>query len=337
MSEQSVGYDVQPVDEQFQISPLLEKIRLQTGGTPESVKTYFQTLSFDGFSELLNELNSYFRRIPGEHTMDGTGFMTDGYMPPDPNDRVPLLKEAFEKAIKEDVPEKCAMILGMSILTIHPYLEANGRTSRTIFALLINGYSGSMEDKTLFAAIGDQDEDEYHRSGSHIIDLDPNNSKLKDDLSLADLIFNDMRNTAISNRFGANHPVLPIRVGFAQFDRNYNSESKLSREEQFELGSMFRSNNLAFVACINSFSDELYEKSLKHINFEGKEYDVIAYKNIIKDITSDDLSSLRSAFRQARIDYVRKLMDVTCRDDFQDIYQYYDSRLEEWKKQNQLV
>lgn len=336
MSEQSKGLEVQPVVEQFQIPPVLEKIHNQTAGTPESVKQYFETLSFDDFSELLNGLNGFYRGTLGQQTMDGDGEISDGYMPPNPKDRVPLLKEAFEKAIKEDSPDKCAMVLGMSILTIHPYLDGNGRTSRTIFALLTNGYSGSNKDKSLFMEIGEKDnEGKYHRSGSHIVDLDPNNSEFENGDSLSDLIYWGMKKTAVINRFGDNLSNLPIKVGFTNSDRNYNPESKLNKEEQLELSSIFESNPLAFVACVDSFSDELYKKSLRHINFEGNEYDVISYRNIIKDITDDDLSKLKDSFRQARIDYVRQIMNVVDRNNYQNIYQQYFGKLEKWKTKNQ--
>lgn len=335
MNDQSAGIEAQPITEQFQLPPLLEKIHIKTNGTPESVKQYFGTLSFDDFSQLLNGLNGFYRNTSGEQSMDGDGKMGNGYMPPDPKDRIPLLKEAFEKAIKEDSPEKCGMVLGMSILTIHPYLDGNGRTSRTIFALLTNGYSGSEKDKTLFAEIGEKDnENEYHRSGSHIIDLDPNNSELKKGLSLADLVYWDLKKIAVENRFGANLSDLPIRVGVNNYDQYYNPESKLSKEEQLELSNIFESMPLAFVACINSFSDELYKKSLRHVNFDGSEYDVISYENIIKDITSEDLFDLRSAFRQVRVDYVRQIMKVTNREDYQNIYQQYFDKLEKWKTKN---
>lgn len=326
-------------EEKFQIPSVLEKIHSQTNGTPESIKKYFETLSFDNFSNLLNELNGYYRGIHSQHNMDGNGKMSDGYMPPDPKDRVPLLKEAFEKAIKEDSPEKSAMVLGMSILTIHPYLDGNGRTSRTIFALLTNGYSGSNEDKKLFAEIGEKDnEDEYHRSGSHIIDLDPSNSNVENDYSLSDLIYGDMKKTAVINRFGIDYSGnLPVRVGFTNSDWNYNSESKLNEVEQHELGNIFESNALAFVACINSFSDELYKKSLRDISFKDDEYIVISYSNIITEITDNELDNLKNTFRKVRVDYVRKIMSITERDNFETIYHQYSSRFEKWKTQNRDI
>lgn len=336
MTEQLAEIDVQPASEPFQTPPMLEMIRAQTNGTPESIKQYFETLSFDDFSGLLNGLNAYFRGISGPHKMDGYGLMADGYMPPDPNDRAPLLKEAFEKAVQADSPEKCATILGMSILTIHPYLDGNGRTSRTIFALLTNGYSGSNEDKVLFSEIGAKDEDEEgnHHSGYHVIDLDPSGVKVGDRW-LSYVIYGGMKELAIVNRFGTHLPDLPIRVGHTNADRKYNQESHLNAEEQLELNDMFGSNALAFVACINALSDELYGQSLYHVNFDGNEYNVISYKNIINDITRNELSDLRTAFRQARIDYVRQLMNIADREDFQTIFQQYRNTLNEWKIENQ--
>lgn len=336
MTEASTGLDKQPTGEQFQIPSILDKIRSQTGGTPEAIRKYFDALPFKVFSGLLNELNGWYRGILKQQKMDGDGMVADGYMPPDPQDRIPLLKEAFEKATKEDTTEKCAMILGMSILTIHPYSDGNGRTSRTIFALLTNGYSGSKKDKALFAAIGgkNQDENGNHSGGNYIITLDPTIRELRDRPSLSDLIYEDMNRSAITGRFNANLPDLPIRVGFSTSDRRYNPESKLNAEEQLELGNIFGSRELAFIACINSFSDELYKKSLRRINYRGDEHYVISYRNIINDITVDDLSRLRGSFRQTRLDYVRKLMNISNREDFPDIYRQYSKRLEQWKSQN---
>ncbi len=360
----SGGQDQDP-QEQSQVSPVLEEIRNQTDGTPESIKKYFETLSFDGFSEMLNGLNAYFRRISGQHKMDGYGH-TPSYIPPDPKDREPLLKEAFEKAIKEDSPEKCATVLGMSILLIHPYLDGNGRTSRTIFTLLSNGYSGSEKDKMLFSAIGDKDdEDECHHSERTIVDLDPGKVKVENHL-LSDLIDWNMRKAVIRNRFNISLPDLPdrvrnlnsdliywdigereienysgfklsnlsTRVGVGTVDRDYKADSNLTKDEASELSKIFTFSNLALLACMNTFSDELYNKSLTHINYEGKEFAYITYKNVVNNITSKELSSLRNAFRQARIDYVREMIRVTNRSDFQDIYDQYSAELEEWKKRD---
>ena len=353
MNDQSIGPEIQPtveniqisqsqsqeLQEQLQIPLVLEEIRSQTDGTPESIKKHFETLSFEDFSVFLNRLNGYFRNIPGQHTMDGYGLMMNGYVPPDPKDRVPLMKEAFEEAVKEDSPEKCATVLGMSILTIHPYVDGNGRTSRTIFALLTNGYSGSKEDKTLFSEIGQKDNENAediefngHSRGNIKINLDPSSVKIGD-VPLSLLIDAEIKWSALTNRFGHNLTEYPVRVGgLGGLHFKYNPRLKLNEVEQRELNKIFGSNAIAFVACINSFSNELYKKSLKHINFEGKEYDIISAQNIIEDITVDELSKLRIAFRQATIDYVRKIMNITKRDNFQDIYNQYSAGLEKWRK-----
>lgn len=272
--------------------------------------------------------------------MDGNGKMADGYQPPDPGDRISLLQETFVKAMQENSLEKCAIVLSMSILTIHPYLDGNGRISRTLFALLVNGYSGSRDDQALFSAIGQPDnedpENEHHPSGRYIIDLEPGVVKVGD-YWLADAITGAMKKTALVNRLGANPTDCPIRVGLGGmlFDYRYDSESQLDEREQRELQDMFWSNALAFVACVNSFRDELYKQSLKHISFEGNEYNIIAYKNIIKVITKEDFINLKRAFRQARIDYVRTLMQITDREDFEDLYQQYISNLDAWRNQRQ--
>lgn len=321
------------------IPPVVEDICNQTDGSPEAIKKYFQTISFEEFSSKLNQLNGFYRNTYDQNSMDGYGKTGDGYMPPAPEDRKSLLKEAFEKAMTENSAKSCGLVLGMSILTIHPYLDGNGRTSRAIFALLVNGYSGSEKDRALFTEIGDQDDsEESHRSSHDIIDLDPGSCKLEGGFSLADVIGWDMKKAALINRFGDNIDIksFPTQVGGGRtYSFKYNPKLELNEETQFELNSMFTSIDTAFVACINSFPIELYEKSLRHISFGQKEYDIVDYNNVIENITSEDLSNLRFAFKQARIDYVREIMNVTKRDDFLEILNQYTTEFEMWKKQNQ--
>jgi len=356
MNNEPIGSEIRPTVEQFQnfqpqshdpqdqfqVPPVLEEIRNKTDGTPESIKKYFETLSFGDFSQFLNRLNGYFRNITGQHNMDGDGVMANGYVPPDPKDRIPLMLEAFEKAIKEDSIEKCAVVLGVSILTIHPYLDGNGRVSRIIFALLTTGYSGNKESKALFAEIGQKDDDKAeepqyfgHSRGDININLDPENVKVGD-VPLSNLIEGEMKWSALKKRFGDNLTDYPVRVGSLRgLNFKYNPSSKLSEEEQRELNNIFGSDAIAFLACVNSFSDELYNKSLKDVEFDGNRYKIISCRNIIEDITKDDLLRLRMAFRQATIDYVREVMNVTERDDFQDIFDQYSVGLEKWKEENQ--
>lgn len=314
------------------VPPLMDEILQNTGGTPEAIKTHLEKLSFEDFVSLLNRLNGYFRGNSEEQEMDGAGLMADGYMPPDPQDRRTLMHEAYEKAMAEESPVEAAFVLGMSILTIHPYIDGNGRTSRTIFALLTNGYSGSDEDGRLFSAIGAVDEDEngYHRNGRGAIDLDPGSFLVDDRFTLTDRLIVDMQSKAIENRLGKNASEYPVRVGISRRDREFNANSQLSEEQQTELADIFGSGGFAYVACMNSFTDKLYTISLKRVNFDKQENDIIAYKNIIEVITPEDFERLKNEFRLVRIAYVRAAMNVTDLEEFQFIEKHHLDKLRAW-------
>ena len=333
--------ETQPIKEDVQIdvAPALDIILQNTDGTPESIKSYFETLSFDEFGAFLNSLNGYFRGSLDNQGMDGNGVTGDGYLPPDSEYRIQLLKEAFEKAMKEDSQAKSAIILGMTILTTHSYSDGNGRTSRTIFTLLTNGYTGSRHDRKLFNVIGQPDEIEdeihFHKSGSSIIDLDPSNMPVENRLTLSELIYGNMMSSAVERRLGFDAADYPIRVGLGGQDKEFNMNSQLNVLQQEKLSEIFGSNPLAFVACINSFSDNLYKASLKNISFDGKKYKIISYGNIIELITPEEFSRLEQEYNRVGVAYIRKTMDVVERDDFQDIYQRQVDKIEAWKAESQ--
>lgn len=325
-------------------SPIISEVLENTDGTPESIKRHFETIGFEGFADLLTKTNGYYRHI-SEHVMDGTGKLADGYMPPDPEDRKTLLQEAYDKAMRQESIKKTAFCLGISILTIHPFLDANGRTSRTTFELLTNGYSGSIDDDRLFSFIGDRDEsaeDEYHRSGTRAINLDPGNIVVGEHYrdTLAWDIESSMMVGAIERRFGNDLSNVPKYAGRGSLSHEHNENSELTSAEQIELGNIFGSRALAYVACTDSFSDDLYRKSLRLVDgtfLYGKgadDYFVISYDQVVENMSYEDLEKLRSAFRQVRTDYVRSIINVVERNDFDDIYNQVIARLNGWKSEN---
>lgn len=209
-----------------QIPDCIDRIKDITDGSPEAIKMFLESLSFDEYSEFLNDLNGYFRNKNKDNCyMDGDGLTADGYMPPESEDRIWLMKESFDLAISQESLEKCAYILGMSILTIHPYLDGNGRTSRIMLALLTNGYSGNEDDRRLFSLIGNRDdEDSYHKSNRSVVDADPRGIMFNNgDYSLCDFVLYNMKTKSISNRFGDNADLsnIPIRVGISNRDKSH--------------------------------------------------------------------------------------------------------------------
>jgi len=118
--------------------------------SPEARLEYFDALGSDNFVKLLSDTD---RVLTKQHS--DNPFVTENYnyildeedplatfeIMPAPEDKIPLLKNLYEKArtIPYDNPEaidQIAAFVGFGINAIHPFTEGNGRTARTIYTLL---------------------------------------------------------------------------------------------------------------------------------------------------------------------------------------------------------
>ncbi|HBR80609.1 TPA: hypothetical protein DEA21_03105, partial [Candidatus Uhrbacteria bacterium] len=113
----------------------------------EHKRDFIENLSVEEFSQLLNGLNGVLRdkkkenwKMDGETVALESMFMGTGYVPPRQEDKPDLLAEVLEtaKTMSQEGKnmEDIAMLVSSSLNAIHPYLDANGRTSRMIYLLL---------------------------------------------------------------------------------------------------------------------------------------------------------------------------------------------------------
>ena len=155
------------------IEPLAGKKVEEVLGDEESRRELLGSLSESEFLELANGINGILRdKEKNEWTIDGVKVMLRGltgeHTPPRQEDKEKLLKKAFEGAKimngEGRTLEDIALLLSASINEVHPYADANGRTSRLIHTLLTKGYSEETkaEIKNILG--------EY---GSDIIDINP--------------------------------------------------------------------------------------------------------------------------------------------------------------------
>ncbi len=142
-------------------------------GSEKERREFLRNLDESHFFDLLNGTNGILRNKEKEEwKIDGEGVELTGFsgkqIPPRQEDKEPLLQKAFEEARVMNQSgrslEDIALLLAASINEIHPYADANGRTSRFIYTLLYKGYRE--ETKTeIKNVLG-----EY---GRDVIDVDP--------------------------------------------------------------------------------------------------------------------------------------------------------------------
>lgn len=122
----------------------------------ETAAQFFKESTFEKFKDFLVRINGIARKTPiKKRTTDGKDVVLTNqfnktfvaYMPPRYEDKEELLKELWAQAKKLDRGEDMGLLLGVGINAIHPFDDANGRTSRLTYTLLHDGYRGTEEEK----------------------------------------------------------------------------------------------------------------------------------------------------------------------------------------------
>ena len=131
--------------------------------TPESKQEFIESLTFEQFQRFTDAVNGLLRDIPlHERGADGdsVAIMTkDGSMakafnfdkphyPPRQQDKEALSQEMFylvKRLVQEGDLETAGLLSAAGINAIHQYMDGNGRTSRLIYFLLTENYTGDEE------------------------------------------------------------------------------------------------------------------------------------------------------------------------------------------------
>ncbi len=117
---------------------------LEARKSDEQFEAFLQKTSYDEYKTYLTRLNGILREIPiHQRSIDGEDVeISFGvgqetlYIPPDENQKDPLMKEVFE-AIKQISSNKDrALLVYYTIQAIHPYADGNGRTGRLLYELI---------------------------------------------------------------------------------------------------------------------------------------------------------------------------------------------------------
>jgi len=118
-------------------------------------REFLKVIDFDTFMALLVRINGFIRNIPikkreidGEFVyieLDDAG--EEIYNPPQEEDKLVLLEEAFEASKKLENISDAALLVSTVLNAVHPFHDGNGRTSRLVYFLLKNGCQGTQTDK----------------------------------------------------------------------------------------------------------------------------------------------------------------------------------------------
>jgi len=260
-------------------------------------RTFIEHLKETEFAELIDGVNGILRgKKKDEWGMDGetvalAGAMTGiGYVPPRQEDKPELLAEVLASVKEMNQHGKdlrdIALLISSSLNAIHPYLDANGRTSRLIYLLLTKDFNN--ETKTeLQGVLGTYGRDK--------VDIDPGLIQGKiDDLIEAEVgIRNAEVNTdKITNLFGRKH--------------DFQFSDDISREDKSLFGELLEKDDSYLFLSVFQYlqTQEDKEKYLRRFP-EGA---AVPIELLSKNLTQEGLSQILQTYRELKKRYVETLI-----------------------------
>lgn len=156
------------------IEPLHGRTIEEVFSTEEEKRGFIQSLETDEFIELLNGINGILRdKEQAGWEMDGenvlvTSLLGQPYLPPRQEDKAGLLADVLERTKEMDRRDQdfkdIALLVSSTLNAIHPYLDANGRTSRLLYLFLTKNFNNETQEE-LVAVLGSE--------GRHEFDINP--------------------------------------------------------------------------------------------------------------------------------------------------------------------
>lgn len=141
--------------------------------TEDGVRGLIERLDANDFLSFINGVNGILRcKAREKWDIDGGEVMLHGFIeehiPPRQEDKEELLKHAFDEAKRMSKEgrsvEDVAILIAASINEIHPYADANGRTSRFIYTVLTEGFNEKAKE-TIKNILGEL--------GREVLDINP--------------------------------------------------------------------------------------------------------------------------------------------------------------------
>ena len=267
----------------------------------EEKRAFLENLQETEFVELLDGVNGILRgKKKDEWSMDGEtviltseGYMgfkqQEDYLPPQQEDKAELLTEVLV-SMKEmnrngrDLKD-IALLVSSSLNAIHPYLDANGRTSRLIYTLLTKNFND--ETKTELQGV-------LGRDGHDKLDINPGlireeiNDLIEKEIGVRDIGVNTNN---ITNLFGEKQ------------DLKFGED--ISEEDQKLFGEIL-DNRYLFLSVFQYLQRQGdKEKYLRKF----PERSAVPIELLSKYLTQEGLSQILQTYKELKKKYVETLID----------------------------
>lgn len=268
------------------------------------------------FSELLDSINGVLRgKNKNEWGMDGdtvtlaSPLLGIDHVPPRQEEKPELLEKVLQSAKEMNQEDgslrDIAVMVCSSLNAIHPYIDANGRTSRLVYALLVEGFDR------------DRLRDILGEYGRDKIDINPAllqgeiDALIDDEIGLRDPKINTDNMTNLFWKEGGNIPNFEFNQQIADNDKNLFIE--LVKEDSDD---MFRG---VYQFMLNKITREKYL-----MKFPKRS--AILVDALMKDSTSEDIGNMLKNYRELKKKQVSMLIDALAHPEKEEYQIEYEGR-----------
>ena len=309
---------------------MLEKLHAEDElATPEDSKQVIDSMNFDEFMRFISTVNGVERGIShsergvasGSYIRSSAPGKHVEYLPPASENRKELLEEAFHKAQVLEDPEAAALTLGLSVNAIHYFLDGNGRVSRTLYTLLTKGYDGSTESKKYYSDILE------NTKGRKLVDISTNHGGLGSKL-FSEIAGETRQKYGYTSAFGDKAPS-KIDSFYSREPRGESSPNDLrvgknvDDRHRLMLFQTLEGGGTEMTAIMRALPPERVKKFVKS---KGRGYEQVNFligKKFIPSLTNDEIEAIWTASNDIAIDYVRKVINITDRNDYPFYAKFY--------------
>jgi len=278
----------------------------------ENKRLFIESLDDDSFIDLMNGINGILRnRKKEEWKMDGDGVTIAGpdegapveYAPPLHEDKSMLFNGVLRaaKEMNKDRRElnDIAILISSSINAIHPYDDANGRTSRFAYLLLAEVFSEKLKNN-LKLALSDNGRDEAKDINPEMVER-----KIKAVLGEKNGYFNPDINK--------------VNISMAEWEGNrcdIKINKEISEETKTKLLEILRDRDFSSMAFFTYLNDipgkDKYLKYYESSEWLGKTEPAkhnILVDVLYKDINEQEAQKVYSLYRKLKVEYIQTLID----------------------------
>ena len=307
--------DPSPID---RIAPL---IGMGNFTTPQDSMDFLDNLTPDDFKAWLDRLNQSIRvtnkpvDVPSGSYIAASGMNGVAYEPPQRHDREHLLRAAFIKAQQLSSHEAAGLTLSLAINAVHYYSDGNGRLSRLIYRFLNYGYRGSQDDECYNRLLSNTAGRSVHNLSQEYIGSIIQ-AEMFDEIVVA---------RSYDETLGDN---IPSRIS-GVYDSNGKVSSNLVRDPSIDTDHLMmlltlitnKNDTVVMMSLMKTFQPErLSEHIIQHPQAAFSRIDGASF---LPTLTTQDIETWLKNFYLFTREYVRRIIDVSDRDDYAEIAECY--------------